>query len=136
MHTIEEAEAKIAESEKAFISWSRKSSVARGDILHTMADLLIEHIEPLAELASKEMGKTVPDNPRSSCEIKEKHFKERQCKKEILCYFPSGRCEHHKLGIIKNIPKKKGSHNLMGPFFMVQPNVNVDECLGHLTIIS
>lgn len=61
LHTIEETEAKIAASEEAFKKWSRMSSVARGDILRVMADLLIEHMEPLAELASKEMGKTVPE---------------------------------------------------------------------------
>lgn len=61
LHTVEETEAKIEASGKAFGEWSRMSSVARGEILHKMADLLIEHMEPLAELASKEMGKTVPE---------------------------------------------------------------------------
>lgn len=61
LHTIEETEAKIDASEQAFKNWSRFSSVARGEILNTMADVLIEHMQPLAELASKEMGKTIPE---------------------------------------------------------------------------
>lgn len=61
LHTAQEAEEKIDACERAFQGWSRMSSVARGEILHAFADLLIEHTEPLAELASKEMGKTVPE---------------------------------------------------------------------------
>lgn len=61
LHTVEETLAKIDASEQAFKKWSSMSSVTRGGILHVMADLLIEHAKPLAELASKEMGKTVPE---------------------------------------------------------------------------
>src|SRR5690554_4057613 len=61
LHSIEETEAKIEATERAFQNWSNMSSVARGEILHKMADVLMEHIEPLAELASKEMGKTFPE---------------------------------------------------------------------------
>lgn len=61
LHTIEETELKIRASEQAFQQWSKLSSVSRGEILNSMANLLIEHLEPLAELASKEMGKTVPE---------------------------------------------------------------------------
>lgn len=61
LHTIEETEVKIRASEQAFQQWSKLSSVSRGEILNSMANLLIEHLEPLAELASKEMGKTVPE---------------------------------------------------------------------------
>lgn len=61
LHSIEETEAKIEATERAFQNWSNMSSVARGEILHKMADELMEHMEPLAELASKEMGKTVPE---------------------------------------------------------------------------
>ncbi|WP_374724550.1 aldehyde dehydrogenase family protein [Calidifontibacillus erzurumensis] len=61
LDTISETEEKIDASEEAFQKWSRMSSVARGEILQTLANLLIEHMEPLAELASKEMGKTLPE---------------------------------------------------------------------------
>lgn len=61
LHTAKETEAKIEASSFAFKAWSKMSSVARGEVLQTMADVLLEHIEPLAELASKEMGKTIPE---------------------------------------------------------------------------
>lgn len=61
LHTVEETEAKIEASEQAFKKWSRMSSVERGNFLNAVADLFMEHKQPLAELASKEMGKTVPE---------------------------------------------------------------------------
>ena len=61
LHSAQETIEKIEASEKAFEQWKKVSSVTRGEILRIAADLLIENMQPLAELASKEMGKTVPE---------------------------------------------------------------------------
>lgn len=56
--TVDETKAVVAEAHQAFEDWKNKSSVARGEILRVMADLLMEEIDLVAETASREMGKT------------------------------------------------------------------------------
>ncbi|MFF5994454.1 aldehyde dehydrogenase family protein [Lysinibacillus sp. KU-BSD001] len=56
--SIEETKAALTVAQEAFEGWKNTSSVARGDILRMMAQLLEENIDIVAETASKEMGKT------------------------------------------------------------------------------
>lgn len=56
--TVDETKAIVAAANQAFEEWKNKSSVARGEILRVMADLLEEEIDLVAETASREMGKT------------------------------------------------------------------------------
>ena len=56
--TVDETKAVVAAAEAAFESWKNTSSVARGEILRVMADLLEKEIDHVAETASREMGKT------------------------------------------------------------------------------
>lgn len=56
--TVDETKAVVAAAHEAFEGWKNKSSVARGEILRVMADLLEEEIDLVAETASREMGKT------------------------------------------------------------------------------
>lgn len=56
--TVDETKTIVAAAEAAFESWKNTSSVARGEILRVMADLLEQEIDHVAETASREMGKT------------------------------------------------------------------------------
>lgn len=56
--TVDETKEVVAAAHEAFDGWRNKSSVARGEILRVMADLLEEEIDLVAETASREMGKT------------------------------------------------------------------------------
>lgn len=58
MISIEDTKEVLAAAQEAFESWKRTSPVMRGEILRVMADLLEENINRVAEIASKEMGKT------------------------------------------------------------------------------
>lgn len=61
MISIEDTKEVLAAAQEAFESWKRTSPVMRGEILRVMADLLEENINRVAEIASKEMGKTVAE---------------------------------------------------------------------------
>ena len=56
--TLDETKAVVAAAEEAFEGWKNTSSVARGEILRVMAELLEQQIDKVAETASREMGKT------------------------------------------------------------------------------
>lgn len=56
--TVDETKAVVASAHQAYREWKNKSSVARGEILRVLADLLEEEIDLVAETASREMGKT------------------------------------------------------------------------------
>ena len=56
--TVDETKAVVTAAEAAFEGWKNTSSVARGEILRVMADLLEQEIDHVAETASREMGKT------------------------------------------------------------------------------
>lgn len=56
--TVDETKAVVTAAEAAFEGWKNTSSVARGEILRVMADLLEQEIDHVAETASHEMGKT------------------------------------------------------------------------------
>lgn len=56
--TIDETKDVIVAAQEAFEGWKNTSSVARGEILRVTADLLEKNMDKVAEIASKEMGKT------------------------------------------------------------------------------
>lgn len=56
--TLDETKAVVAAAQEAFEGWKNTSSVARGEILRVMADLLEQEIDKVSETASREMGKT------------------------------------------------------------------------------
>lgn len=56
--TLDETKAVVASAQEAFEGWKNTSSVARGEILRVVADLLEQEIDKVSEMASREMGKT------------------------------------------------------------------------------
>lgn len=56
--TLDETKAVVAAAQEAFEGWKNTSSVARGEILRVVADLLEQEIDKVSEMASREMGKT------------------------------------------------------------------------------
>ncbi len=58
LFTLDETKAVVAGAQKAFEGWKNTSSIARGEILRVTADLLEQNSEKVAEMASREMGKT------------------------------------------------------------------------------
>lgn len=58
LFTLDETKAAVAAAQEAFEGWKNTSSVARGEILRVVADLLEQEIDKVAEIASREMGKT------------------------------------------------------------------------------
>jgi alpha-ketoglutaric semialdehyde dehydrogenase len=58
LFTMDEVQDAIVASQVAFNKWKNVSSVARGEILQNAANLFEEHLDLLADTASREMGKT------------------------------------------------------------------------------
>lgn len=57
--TGNEAKDKIARSRKAYESWKQKTYEERAQFMHKLADVLDENKEEYAQLATREMGKTI-----------------------------------------------------------------------------
>ncbi|RMH38683.1 MAG: NAD-dependent succinate-semialdehyde dehydrogenase [Gammaproteobacteria bacterium] len=57
--TMEQAETAITSAEEAFRHWSQTTAQERSDILRRWYELLLTHIDALAELLTKEQGKPV-----------------------------------------------------------------------------
>ena len=51
----------VESASKAFIKWSRTTPISRARILSKYKDLIIKNMNKLAELVSKQHGKTIPD---------------------------------------------------------------------------
>ncbi len=51
----------VESASKAFIKWSRTTPISRARILSKYKDLIIKNMDNLAELVSKQHGKTIPD---------------------------------------------------------------------------
>ncbi|SDX82538.1 NAD-dependent succinate-semialdehyde dehydrogenase [Flavobacterium degerlachei] len=57
--SINETKDKIAQSRKAYESWKQKTYEERAQLMHKLADVLDENKEEYAQLATREMGKTI-----------------------------------------------------------------------------
>lgn len=57
--TIDVAKEKIAQSRKAFDSWKQKTFEERAQLMHKLSGILQENKEKYAQLATREMGKTI-----------------------------------------------------------------------------
>ena len=59
--TAQEVESAIASAQAAFPAWSQKSLSARTQMLFKWRMVLMEHLEELTLLCSKELGKTLDE---------------------------------------------------------------------------
>tara|TARA_R110000868_G_scaffold15443_9_gene70424 strand:+ start:4407 stop:5774 length:1368 start_codon:yes stop_codon:yes gene_type:complete len=57
--TLNQAKEKIAQSRKIYDSWKQKTFEERAKLMHQLADVLDVNKEEYAQLATKEMGKTI-----------------------------------------------------------------------------
>ncbi len=57
--TVNEAKEKITQSKKTYESWKQKTFEERAQLMHKLADVLEENKEEYAQLATREMGKTI-----------------------------------------------------------------------------
>ena len=57
--TINKAKEKITQSKKAFDSWKQKTFEERAQLMHNLAAILENNKEEYAQLATREMGKTI-----------------------------------------------------------------------------
>lgn len=57
--TINEAKEKITQSKKTYDSWKQKTFEERAKFMHNLADILEKNKEEYAQLATREMGKTI-----------------------------------------------------------------------------
>ena len=51
----------VESSQKAFLKWSKTTPISRARIFSKYKDLLLKNMHELAELVSKQHGKTIPD---------------------------------------------------------------------------
>ena len=51
----------VASAKRGFAVWSRTPAPARGEVLHRVADLLVEHKEEIARAMTREMGKVLAE---------------------------------------------------------------------------
>ena len=51
----------VENSNKAFLKWSKTTPITRARIFSKYKDLLVKNMNELAELVSKQHGKTIPD---------------------------------------------------------------------------
>ena len=51
----------VESSSKAFVKWSKTTTITRARIFSKYKDLLVQNMSEIAELVSKQHGKTIPD---------------------------------------------------------------------------